>query len=184
MLGNQLWKEGLDADGEVGAAMRREVGARIQTSKIREFATLGVMLGYRYDDSPVIVPDGSHAPGQDFINYVPTSRPGSLAPHAWMHDGSSLFDHFGEGFTLLVSKDAPSEAVDQARLQARHAGVPLKVLQPHEAGIAELYPTRFTLIRPDQHVAWRGNAWPSPAVGLLEQVSGRANSFVFPGAPR
>lgn len=184
MLGNQLWKEGLDADDEAGAAMRREVGTRIQAAKIREFATLGVMLGYRYDDSPVIVPDGSHAMGQDFINYVPTSRPGSVAPHAWMHEGSSLFDHFGEGFTLLVSKDAPSEAVDQARLQARHAGVPLKVLQPHEGGIAELYPTRFTLIRPDQHVAWRGNAWPSAAVGLFEQVSGRANSFVSAGVCR
>ena len=130
----------------------------------------------------MIVGDGSHVPGHDFINYVPTSRPGAVAPHAWMHDGSSLFDHFGPGFTLLVTKDAPSEAVDQARVQARNAGVPLKLIQPHEAGIAELYPTRFTLIRPDQHVAWRGNAWPHAAAGLFEQVSGRANSFVPTGA--
>lgn len=183
MLGHQLWKDGLDSDDAAGAALRGEVGGRIQASKMREFATLGVMLGYRYDDSPVIVPDGSHAPGHDFVNYVPTSRPGSRAPHAWMHDGSSLFDHFGEGFTLLVSKDAPSAAVDQARVQARKANIPLKVLQPHEAGIAELYPTRFTLIRPDQHVAWRGNAWPSSAAGILEQVTGRANSFVLTGVP-
>ena len=181
MLGNQLWKEGLDAESETGAALRREVGARIQSAKLREFATLGVMLGYRYDDSPVVVPDGSHAPGHDFINYVPSSRPGALAPHAWMHDGSSLYDHFGVGFTLLVNKDAPSEAVDQARLQARNAVVPLTVLQPHEAGVAELYPMRFTLIRPDQHVAWRGNAWPHAAAGLLEQVSGRANSLIPAG---
>ncbi len=183
MLGHQLWKDGMDGDDAAGAALRGEVGGRIQASKMREFATLGVMLGYRYDDSPVIVPDGSHAPGHDFVNYVPTSRPGSRAPHAWMHDGSSLFDHFGEGFTLLVSKDAPSAAVDQARVQALKANVPLKVLQPHEAGIAELYPTRFTLIRPDQHVAWRGNAWPSSAVGILEQVTGRANAFVPTGVP-
>ena len=178
MLGNQLWKEGMDIDDAAGAVLRREVGSRIQAAKMREFATLGVMLGYRYDDSPVIVPDGCAAPGHDFINYVPTSRPGSRAPHAWMHDGSSLFDHFGEGFTLLVSKDAPSAGVDQARVQARQAHVPLKVLQPHEAGITELYPTRFTLIRPDQHVAWRGNAWPSAAVGIFEQVTGRANAFI------
>jgi 2-polyprenyl-6-methoxyphenol hydroxylase-like FAD-dependent oxidoreductase len=183
MLGHQLWKEGMDKDDATGEALRREAGGRIQAAKMREFATLGVMLGYRYDDSPVIVPDGSHAPGHDFVNYVPTSRPGSRAPHAWMHDGSSLFDHFGEGFTLLVSKDAPSAAIDQARLQAHKANIPLKVLQPHEAGIAELYPTRFTLIRPDQHVAWRGNAWPSSAVGILEQVTGRANAFVPTGVP-
>ena len=178
MLGNQLWQEGMDSDDAAGAALRRKVGSRIQATKMREFATLGVTLGYRYDDSPVIVPDGSPSPGHDFINYVPTSRPGSRAPHAWMHDGSSLFDHFGDGFTLLVSKEAPSAAVDQARVQARKASVPLTVLQPHEAGIAELYPSRFTLVRPDQHVAWRGNAWPNTAFGILEKVTGRANSLV------
>ena len=178
MLGNQLWKDGMDSDDAAGAALRLEVGGRIQAAKMREFATLGVTLGYRYDDSPVIVPDGSPPPGHDFINYVPTSRPGSRAPHAWMHDGSSLFDHFGDGFTLLVSKEAPSAAVDQARVQARKASVPLTVLQPHEAGIAELYPSRFTLVRPDQHVAWRGNAWPNTAFGILEKVTGRANSLV------
>ena len=177
MLGNQLWQEGMDSDDAAGAALRSKVGSRIQATKMREFATLGVTLGYRYDESPVIVPDGSPAPGHDFINYVPTSRPGSRAPHAWMHDGSSLFDHFGDDFTLLVSKEASSAAVDQARLQARMARVPLKVIQPSEAGIAELYPSRFTLIRPDQHVAWRGNAWPSTAVEILEKVAGRANSL-------
>lgn len=178
VLGVQLWKEGLDADDAQGAALRSETGARIQADKVREFMTLGVTLGYRYDDSPVIVPDGSRLHANDFINYVPSSRPGAVAPHAWMHDGSSLYDHFGEGFTLLASRDAPSAAIDQARVQASAEGMPLKVLQPHEAAIAELYPTRFTLIRPDQHVAWRGNAWPNAGAGMLEQVTGRSNSFI------
>jgi 2-polyprenyl-6-methoxyphenol hydroxylase-like FAD-dependent oxidoreductase len=182
MLGNQLWKEGLDGDNAEGVAMRREVGAVIQAGKLREFTTLGVMLGYHYDNSPVIVPDGSPMPGHDYINYVPSSRPGSLAPHAWLHDGSSLYDHFGQGFTLLASKDAPSEAIEQARLQARTAGVPLTVIQPDEAGIAELYPTRFTLIRPDQHVTWRADAWPHASVGLFEKISGRNHSFTPGGA--
>jgi 2-polyprenyl-6-methoxyphenol hydroxylase-like FAD-dependent oxidoreductase len=182
MLGNQLWKEGLDGDNAEGVAMRREVGAVIQAGKLREFTTLGVMLGYHYDNSPVIVQDGSPMPGHDYINYVPSSRPGSLAPHAWLHDGSSLYDHFGQGFTLLASKDAPSEAIEQARLQARTAGVPLTVIQPDEAGIAELYPTRFTLIRPDQHVTWRADAWPHASVGLFEKISGRNHSFTPGGA--
>ena len=173
MLGNQLWREGLDADDDAGAALRREVGGRIQVAKLREFATLGVVKGYRYDDSPVVIPDGSHAPGHDFINYVPSSRPGAIAPHAWMHDGSSLYDHFGTGFTLLASKDAPSEAIDQARVQAQATGVPLKVIQVHEPAVAEQYPTRFTLIRPDQHVAWRGDVWPADVASLLLKVTGR-----------
>jgi poly(3-hydroxybutyrate) depolymerase len=70
MLGNQLWKEGLDGDNAEGASMRREVGAVIQAGNLREFTTLGVMLGYRYENSPVIVADGTRAPGHDYINYV------------------------------------------------------------------------------------------------------------------
>ncbi len=178
MLGNQLWKEGMDQDNEQGAALRSEVGARIQAAKMREFTTLGVMIGYHYENSPVIVGDGTEAPGHDFVNYVPSSRPGSRAPHAWLHDGSSLFDHFGKGFTLLASRDAPSEAIDQARVQAQTTGVPLKVIQPNELAVPVLYPTRFTLIRPDQHVAWRGDAWPHASVGLFEKVTGRANAMV------
>jgi len=177
VLSHQLWTDGLDADDAAGAALRKDVGARIQAAKMREFNTLGVMLGYHYEHSPVIVSDGSPAPGNDFVNYIPSSRPGHLAPHAWMHDGSSLYDHFGQYFTLLVSKNAPSEAIDEAQRQAKAIGIPLKVIQPHEAGISELYPTFFTLIRPDQHVAWRGNVWPQESQGLFQQVSGGRNSL-------
>ena len=74
-LGDQFVAANLDAGGAEGDRARREAGARIQAAKLREFATLGVVLGYRYDDSPVIVADGSAAPAADFVNYVPTSRP-------------------------------------------------------------------------------------------------------------
>ena len=36
--------------------------------------------------------------------YVPSAHPGCLAPHLWLADGSSLYDHFGPGFTLLVTE--------------------------------------------------------------------------------
>ena len=64
--------------------------------------------------------------------------------------------------------------IDEAQQQARAAGVPLKVVQPREAGLQSLYPTRLTLIRPDQHVAWRGNVLPEQSRGLFERVTGRA----------
>jgi hypothetical protein len=51
--------------------------------------------------------------------------------------------------------------------------VPLKPLQPREGSVASLYPTRFTLIRPDQHVAWRGDAWPASGGALFERIAGR-----------
>jgi hypothetical protein len=137
-----------------------------------------VVKGYRYDQSPVIVPDGTRAPGHDFLNYIPSSRPGGIAPHMWLHDGSSLYDHFGQGYALIAHRDVPSAALEQIRLQARHSGVPLTVIQPNEAGLVELYPRRFTLVRPDQHVAWRGDAWPPATSALFERVTGRARPKV------
>jgi hypothetical protein len=37
---------------------------------------------------------------------------------------------------------------------------------------------RYTLIRPDQHVAWRANAWPERATTLLRKVTGRGTRRV------
>ncbi|MBS0454873.1 MAG: FAD-dependent monooxygenase [Proteobacteria bacterium] len=174
ILGNQLAAAGLEDAGEAGNAVRSEIGQRIGMSKMREFMTLGVVLGYRYEDSPVIVPDGTSAPPADFINYVPSSRPGGLAPHAWRHDGSSLYDHFGQGFTLVASSGSRDDDLAAASAAAGACGLPLAVLRPEEGGIASLYPTRYTLVRPDQHVAWRGNDWPADGQALLRRISGRS----------
>lgn len=180
ILGDQLVVEGLDAEGEQGERLRQAVGAKIQSAKMREFTTLGVVLGYRYEGSPVIAAEDCAVPAPDFINYVPQSRPGCLAPHAWLHDGSSLYDHFGAGFTLIARSDADASCVESARAQASRSGVPLTLLQPREGGIAALYPARLTLIRPDQHVAWRGDAWPAEDGALFKRVTGRLTTGAKP----
>ena len=173
VLGNQLAADGIEAEGAAGELLRSEIGQRIQTAKLREFATLGVVLGYHYEDSPVIAADGTPAPQPDFINYVPSARPGHLAPHAWLHDGSSLYDHFGAGFTLLAARGVPADEIHATLRLAHQSGLPMTSVQPHEGGVAALYPTRFTLIRPDQHVAWRGNV--APSVAALRRAAGLAH---------
>ena len=172
-LGGQLASEGMEDDTETGRQLRRETGARIQAAKLREFVTLGVVLGYRYEGSKIIVADGTPAPAYDFLNYVPSSRPGGLAPHAWLHDGSSLYDHFGKGFTLLTRSGADSAGTAQAVADAQASGIDLTVIQPVAGGVASLYPTALTLIRPDQHVAWRGDSWPASGRALLARATGR-----------
>ena len=172
VLGKQLWQEGLEDSTADGERLRGEVGQHIQAVKMREFNTLGVVLGYRYDDSPVVVPDGTPPPAHDFLNYVPSARPGALAPHAWLHDGSSLYDHFGQGFTLLAAHDADAAVLERAREAARKAGVPLKVIQPGERILKDLYQATYTLIRPDQHVAWRADEWPAEAGAVLARICG------------
>jgi 2-polyprenyl-6-methoxyphenol hydroxylase-like FAD-dependent oxidoreductase len=172
LLGNQLWHDGLEDADAAGARLRQEIGARIQVAKVREFHTLGVVLGYRYEDSTIIVGDGSEPPTRDFRNYIPSAHPGCLAPHAWLDDGSSLYDHFGPGFTLLATREAVPAEVDRLREAASAAAIPLKVVKPDTRELAGLYEARYALIRPDQHVAWRGDELPSLARNLLEKVAG------------
>ena len=84
-----------------------------------------------------------------------------------------MYDHFGQGFTLIVTDDSDTAEIERVREAARMTGVPLEVLRPREPAIADLYRARYVLIRPDQHIAWRGNAWPDNVTNLLLPVTGR-----------
>jgi 2-polyprenyl-6-methoxyphenol hydroxylase-like FAD-dependent oxidoreductase len=170
-VGNQLVRPGLEDPGQLGEATRREVGEIIEATKIREFKTLGIVLGMRYEDSPIIIADGSAAPVEHFMLYVPSAHPGCLAPHLWLADGSSLYDHFGQGFTLLATAGDGTDAAALIAAAARR-GLPLKLVLPNDARLPARYGARFALIRPDQHVAWRGDALPSDVDALLERVTG------------
>jgi 2-polyprenyl-6-methoxyphenol hydroxylase-like FAD-dependent oxidoreductase len=171
-VGNQLVRPALEIEGPEGDAARAATGAAILASKAREFNTLGLVLGARYDGSPVLAPDGTVPPPEQIGNYVPTACPGGRAPHLWLRDGSSLFDHFGRGFTLLATQD--TEGTDRLMGVAAQRGIPLTLLAPGDERVHATYEARFALIRPDQHVAWRGDRIPDAAGALLERVAGMA----------
>jgi 2-polyprenyl-6-methoxyphenol hydroxylase-like FAD-dependent oxidoreductase len=173
VLTNQLVVPGLDDDGPEGDRVRAEAGERIRAAKSREFDTLGVVLGYRYEGSPIIVSDGSAPPPRHWRDYVPSAHPGCRAPHAWLADGSSLYDHFGWGYALLAAPDAEQDDIDHALRDAAALGVPLTVLRP-PAEVCALYEARYTLVRPDQHVGWRGDRLPDAPGALLARLTGRA----------
>lgn len=159
---NALFQPGLEDDTAAGAAARERVGKRINAEKLSEFYTLGTILGDRYSNSPVVQPAlGTPPVTRDFLNYVPSSIPGGRAPHAWLHDGSSLFDNFGQGLTLLALPAATPASLEAATRDAARLGVPLKVLQLDNPALPSLYNRRLTLIRPDQHIAWTGDVWPA-----------------------
>jgi FAD binding domain len=166
----------LDEDSPAGAAERRQLGGFLQSTLGEEFASLGVQLGARYDGSAIIVADGA-PPADDPITYVPSSVPGGRAPHFWLDQGrgigSSLYDRLGLGFTLLcLGKEAgDARALVEA---ARARGIPLAILRIADDEARALYERDFALIRPDQHVAWRGNALPDAPDRLLARVTGAA----------
>ncbi len=147
-----------------GEAIRAKVGAGVQASKGREFNTLGTVLGLCYLNSPVIEVEDAPVAVHDSQHYTPCARPGCLAPHAWLPDGRSLYDLFGQGFALVVAAEADAAAVASAERDALRLGVPLNVVRPEGVPVRALYGATLTLVRPDQHVAWRGDAW-RPVLG-------------------
>ncbi|MCA0246448.1 MAG: FAD-dependent monooxygenase [Proteobacteria bacterium] len=101
----------------------------------------GIEFGYRYDGV-----DG------DPVVYQPTTAPGARLPSTFLRDGSALYDHLGPWFTLLRFGDAdPSPLIDSAP-------VPLETVIVDDAHLAPIYGANLVLVRPDTHVAWRGNA--------------------------
>ena len=102
---------------------------------------------------------------------MPSAAPGCLAPHWWLEDGKSIYDLFGLGFTLLILDERVADEAHSARREAERTGTPLKIVTVLEESLVQLYGAPLALIRPDQHVAWRGDTWP--AAGLLGLVCGR-----------
>jgi 2-polyprenyl-6-methoxyphenol hydroxylase-like FAD-dependent oxidoreductase len=147
-----------------GAATRAAVGTALAEAMRREWYTLGVHLGYRYDDSPICWPDGTAAPPQDVATYVPESRPGARAPHAWLRDGRSTLDLFGDAFVVL--RFAPDAAAEPLVAALRERSVPVRLVElADEPAAVAAYETPVALVRPDGHVAWRGVPLREP--GLL-----------------
>ena len=164
----------LDATPQ-GAATRERVGREFGETMRREWHTLGIHLGYRYEGSPICRPDGSAAPPDDPRTYVPTARPGHRAPHAFLADGRSTLDLFGPGYTLL-GFGADAAAAAPLLEAAKERKVPIAFTAIAEPHIAALYQHKFVLVRPDGHVAWRGDRMPADALRLVDVVRGAATA--------
>ena len=161
-------------DTPQGAATREKVGREFSETMRREWFTLGAHLGYRYENSPVCWSDDSAAPPDDPRAYMPTARPGHRAPHAFLADGRSTLDLFGRGFVLLGFGAGAAQAAPLLEA-ARQRHLPLTFAAIAEPHIAALYERKFALVRPDGHVAWRGDRMPEDALCVIDVVRGAAD---------
>ncbi|HOY76263.1 MAG TPA: FAD-dependent monooxygenase [Hyphomonadaceae bacterium] len=170
VLANQLWRPGLEDAGADGALAREATQKAIRQAKAREFHSLGVVLGYCYTSSPIISYERIPSSASEPMDFAPSAAPGRRAPHAWLNERTSLFDLFGPGYTLLAFGDS-EKSLDAAQSDAHAAGVPLRVVQLERPDLARIYAASMALIRPDMHVAWRGEHWPGPQ--LIDLVAGK-----------
>ncbi len=160
-------------DGESGDEARRFAAQRFDLL-VRQFGSTGAHLGMRYTDSPVVIADGTTEPPDDPRFAIPTTWPGSRAPHAWLAAGRSTLDLFdGNGFVLIsTGEDASSHVADF--LKAGEAlGIPVRA-ETLSGKAAALYERRWVLVRPDGHVAWRADVLPADLQAVWLTVTGRA----------
>jgi 2-polyprenyl-6-methoxyphenol hydroxylase-like FAD-dependent oxidoreductase len=155
---------GRRARAALAEAMAREHAAR-------EFDAPDVHLGFRYH-SPIVAEETE----EEAARRPGATAPGSRAPHLWLSPGTSTLDLFGAGFHLLVL--GPEDGVDGAAKIERaftDRGVPLGTTALDDPAVAEAYGSRLVLVRPDGHVAWRGDEPPDSPEVLVDLVRGVAH---------
>ncbi|WP_261556348.1 FAD-dependent monooxygenase [Frankia tisae] len=175
-----------DADTSPDAARRRaEIGAILGAGRS---LPLGVVFDERYDTSSVIRYEDGQAEAEaaapwDAFAYDDDARPGHRAPNGNLDPfGFTLYDRIGSHIALLVlAADNPGTvAAFEAAADAR--GLELEVIHLPDPAARELYGAPYALVRPDHHVAWRGDGSDLDAGAVLDLVYGRGQAAAQPPA--
>ena len=169
-IGSLKFPDFIEEDSVRGKEARKTLQVELKSFK-EEFASLGIVLGARYDNSPLIVSDGSKPPPDEPATYIPSSVPGGRLPHYWINDKESVFDQLGPWFNVLqIGPDAPS--VLAFKNVAIELNIPIEIIIIKEPAALRLYQVKVLLVRPDQYIAWRGNEIPKDIGALLKLTIG------------
>jgi 2-polyprenyl-6-methoxyphenol hydroxylase-like FAD-dependent oxidoreductase len=178
----EIRREGIpdDADLSEAAQQRRaEISERIASE--RGFGP-GVTFDERYDSSPAIWYEDGQLEAEaawrpDF--YEDDPRPGHRAPDGVIDPfGTTLYDRLGNDFGLVVLGDCAE--VERAFVaEASERSIGLRVVHLTDPEALDVYGAGAVLVRPDQHVAWRGRGVPEGGVAaMFDRVLGAISDRV------
>ncbi|KAJ3548978.1 hypothetical protein NM208_g570 [Fusarium decemcellulare] len=170
----------IDSDSKEGCETRQKLHEYYQTHD-QENKDLGIEMGYIYKSATIIPPTSGSEPEFDPGRYIPSTYPGTRAPHVFLKDGTPVFDHYGKDFTLVDFAGASNQSAELLSTAAGKRGLPLKHCKfIGEDHARKLWEEDLVLIRPDGHVAWRGAEVTSPieAQEIIEITAGvKASSY-------
>jgi hypothetical protein len=155
----------IEAQDEAGQRERERIGREAYELNVQQFCCAGLNFGYFYEGSPIIVSDGEKAPPYTMGEFTEATVPGCRAPHFWLADGTSLYDAFGAGYTLM--RFDPHADVRPLVEAAQARGMPLKVLDVQADRVPPAYRHKLVIVRDDEHVAWRGDSVAEIATALV-----------------
>ncbi len=161
----------LDEDSPQGEARREVLSRQIREIGNVENESFGIEYGYCYRDSPIVCKEDGAPPEFEDVKYTPTTWPGARMPSIVLPDGSLLYERLGPWFTLVAFGAADADGFEEA---ARRIGMPLRVLRLQDVEAGAIYERRLVLVRPDHHVAWRGDSAPKGIEQVLATAIGRS----------
>lgn len=166
------WAPRFNDDTPQGESLRRNLVEVADEEQRKTNEMIGAELGYRYIDSPLIW-DEPGGPEHLFRTYDSTAWTGVRLPHIWVKPGVSINDLIGRSYAIL--RMGPKvEAADAIVSAFKQIGAPITVLDFPEDHFRALYGRDYFLIRPDLHIAWRGNELPTDPAKLAAVVTGYA----------
>ena len=167
-----MWRPNIRDHTPEGARTRANLIRVAEQEQSKGNRMTGAELGYRYEASPLIA-DEPGGPEHNFMEYTPTTWPGARLPHAWLDDRTALQDRIGNGLTYTLLRLGSTQADTLGLVRAFAAGtVPLQVLDIPDDRARDIYGHDLLLLRPDMHVAWRGNLPPAEPAALARRVTG------------
>ncbi|MDE0759517.1 MAG: hypothetical protein OSB45_15270, partial [Pseudomonadales bacterium] len=156
----------IEDDTPEGVSAQGWFGAHTRDLNSPQYCCAGLNFGYFYDASPIIIYDDAQPPDYSMDKYTPSTVPGCRMAHIVMPDGTSLYDHLGPGYTLVRTRPDLGAGLVKA---AQTLDIPLVVINIPSS---DLHNHRLYLVRPDQHVAWRGQQEPPEPENILSKLSG------------
>lgn len=158
-----------DIEADENAEQRSSLSRYIAKAGNAENESWGIEHGYSYHSSPVIFPDGSEPPDFDPLRAPPSTVPGSRLPSLYLQEGEALYDLLGRGFTLIAIN-----RVDVTDVEEAAGRLPFEVLRLEGEPVLDLLQAKLLLVRPDHHVAWRGDVAPAQWSQIFSHVLGHA----------
>ena len=162
-------------DSDKGEIHRAKIRELVDKEQRKSNELLGIELGYRYLGSPIIVDEAGEGPDPDSFDYVPTTYPGSRLPHIWLENGTAIQDIVDpNGYTLVNLSGDPNVGGGFAGGFQKFS-VPFRTLTLSSPAARNVCERDLLLLRPDMHIAWRGDEEPGNAEEIAARVSGYAS---------